>query len=129
MSKAAFEGVKITGLACAVPTHIDKVEDYADSFGAEIVKKATITTGVKERRFVEGNQTNSDLCYEAAERLIAHKGYSKDSFDGIVLITQTPDYARPATAHILHMRLGLSTDCLARVFGLCIWFKYCCFYD
>ena len=125
MSKATFEGIKITGLACAVPTHIDKVDDFVDSFGAEIVKKAAITTGVKERHFVEGNQTNSDLCYEAAERLIAHKGYSKESFDGIVLITQTPDYARPATAHILHMRLGLNTDCIAFDINLgCSGFVY-----
>lgn len=125
MSKAAFEGIKIAGLACAVPTHVDKVDDFMDSFGAETVKKAVITTGVKERRFVEGNQTNSDLCYEAAEKLITHKGYSKDSFDGIVLVTQTPDYARPATAHILHMRLGLSMDCMAFDINLgCSGFVY-----
>ena len=113
MSIAVFNGVKITGLACAVPTHVSNIYDFIGSFDKDTVKKAVKTTGVKKRYFVNENQTNCDLCYEAAEKLISHKGYKKESFDGIVLVTQTPDYARPATAHILHMRLGFKTDCMA----------------
>lgn len=125
MSVATFDGIKITGLACAVPTNVSSVYDFVDSFDRESVEKAVKTTGVRERHFVKGNQTNSDLCYEAAEKLIEHKGYSKDSFDGIVLVTQTPDYARPATAHILHMRLGLNNDCMAFDINLgCSGFVY-----
>lgn len=113
MSVAIFEGVKITGLACAVPTHVDDIYDFIDVFGSDVVEKVISTTGVKKRHSVDENQTNSDLCYVAAEKLIAHKGYSKDSFDGIVLVTQTPDYARPATSHVLHTRLNLSNNCMA----------------
>lgn len=112
MATATFEGIKITGLACAVPTHVDNIYRFTDSFGGENVEKFIATAGVKERHFVHEKQTNCDLCYEAAEKLIAHKGYEKSSFDGIILVTQTPDYARPATAHVLHKRLGLSKDCM-----------------
>ena len=125
MASSVLSGVKITGLACAVPSHVDSIYDFSDSFGLENVEKFIATTGVRERRFVSDNQTNSDLCYEAAEKIIAHKGYDKSSFDAIVLVTQTPDYARPATAHVLHARLGLSKDCAAFDINLgCSGFVY-----
>lgn len=112
MATAILEEVKITGLACAVPAHVDSIYDFAGSFGEESVEKFIATTGVRERHFVHDKQTNCDLCYVAAEKLLAHKGYEKESVDGLVLVTQTPDYARPATAHALHKRLGLNKDCM-----------------
>lgn len=125
MATAIFEGVKITGIACAVPKHKDSIYDFEDSFGKENVEKFISTTGVKERRYVHDKQTNSDLCYEAAEAIIAHKGYDKDSFDGLILVTQTPDYARPATAHVLQHRLGFSKDCMVFDINLgCSGFVY-----
>lgn len=125
MATAVFEGVKITGLSCAVPTHVDSVYDFSGPFGEEEVKKFIEITGVQKRHFVKEKQTNCDLCFEAAERLIAHKSYEKDSFDGIVLVTQSPDYATPATAHILHKRLGLSKNCIAFDINLgCSGFVY-----
>ncbi len=125
MATAVFKGVKITGIACAVPTHIDSIYNFADSFGQENVEKFIATTGVIERHFVSEYQTNSDLCYAAAERLISYKNYEKESIDGVILVTQTPDYARPATAHILHKRLGLSKDCMAMDINLgCSGFVY-----
>ena len=112
MATASFDGIRITGLACAVPTRTDRIYDFAGSFGGESVEKFIATTGVRERRFVHEKQTNCDLCFTAAERLLAHKGYERESIDGLVLVTQTPDYARPATAHVLHKRLGLTKDCM-----------------
>lgn len=113
MATACFNGVKITGMACAVPVHKECVDDFADVFSKEEIEKFSATTGVRERHFVEDKQTNSDLCYVAAEKIIAHKGYDKSSFDGIVYVSQSPDYAYPATAYVLHKRLGFSKDCMA----------------
>lgn len=125
MAATVFEGVKITGMACAVPTRTDDIHDFSGVFDEKSVEKFIATTGIRERRLVGEKQTCCDLCYEAAERLIAHKGYEKDSFDGIILVTQTPDYATPATSHILHMRLGLSKDCMAFDINLgCSGFVY-----
>lgn len=122
MATAVFEGVKITGLSCAVPTHVDHIRDLSDQFDVE---KFIATAGVEHRRITGERQSSSDLCYEAAERLIAHKGYDKNSFDGIVLVTQTPDYDCPATAHVLHLRLGLPKDCMAFDINLgCSGFVY-----
>lgn len=125
MATAIFNGVKITGMACAVPRNVDRIYEFVESFTEEEVEKFIKTTGVKERRFVKDSQTNSDLCYEAAERIIAHKGYEKDSFDCLILVTQTPDYARPATSHILQYRLGFNTSCMVFDINLgCSGFVY-----
>lgn len=122
MSAGTFCNIKISGLASAVPKRVNKIRDLADKFEVE---KFIETTGVEERRFAHKKQTCSDLCYEAAEKLIAHKGYDKKSFDGIILVTQSPDYGIPATSHVLHMRLGLSKDCMAFDINLgCSGFVY-----
>ena len=110
MAAAVFDGVKITGLACAVPSKTECIRDHADQVDVE---KYIATVGIVQRHVVEELQSSADLCYEAAEKLIAYKGYEKDSFDGIVLVTETPDYDSPATSHILQFRLGLPTSCIA----------------
>lgn len=125
MATACFNGVKITGMACAVPTGKESIFNFADFFGEENIKKFIATTGVREWRNVNDYQTNSDLCYVAAEKIIAHKEYNKASFDGLVFVTQSPDYARPATAHVLHKRLGFSKDCMVFDINLgCSGFVY-----
>ena len=122
MAAAVFEGVKITGLACAVPKNIDYIRNYADKFNVE---KFISSVGVEQRRVANEWQCGSDFCYEAAERLIDYKGYDRDSFDGIILVTQSPDYDAPATSHILHLRLGLSKNCMAFDINLaCSGFVY-----
>lgn len=122
MATAMFEGVKITGLACAVPKKTNSIADFVDRFD---IDRVINTTGIKARRVVSEQQSASDLCYEAAKKLIEHKEYPKDSFDGIILVTQTPDYCVPATAHILHTRLGLSNECMAWDINLgCSGFVY-----
>ena len=122
MSKAAFEGVKVTGLACAVPKNVDYICNYAGTFNVERFVKSV---GVEQRRIASPNQCSSDFCYVAAEKLIEHKQYSKNSFGGIIMVTQTPDYRIPATSHILQYRLGLGNDCVAFDINLaCSGFVY-----
>lgn len=114
MAQTIFKNVSISGIACAVPKHIDTVESNMKLFGSDDgAKKFIDTTGIRERHYVENNQTCSDLCFVAAENLISHKGYPKDSFDGIIFVSQTSDYLAPATAYVLHKRMGMSKDCMA----------------
>lgn len=108
-----INNVKIAGIACAVP---EKTVDYTklfDIFGEKSVKKFVKMTGVKERHIADEKQSSSDLAYEAAEKLIDRLKWKRDSIDAIIFITQTPDYIMPATACVLHSRLGLKEDCIA----------------
>ena len=70
-------------------------------------------TGVQQRHVSIKEQTSSDLCYVAADRLLSEKQIDRNSIDAIIFYTQYPDYSTPATAHVLHKRLGLPPNCMA----------------
>ena len=70
-------------------------------------------TGVKTRYISLAEQCASDLCYVATKKLLERLDWEPSSIDALLLVTQTPDYAVPATACILQYRLGLSEDCIA----------------
>jgi 3-oxoacyl-[acyl-carrier-protein] synthase-3 len=108
-----LKNVDIKGIACAVPDRIINSEDYFDTFGVENVRKFINVTGVKARHVAIDEQCASDLCYAAAKSLMAKLNWEPSSIEALVLITQTPDYAVPATACVLQHRLGLSEDCIA----------------
>ena len=115
MAFLSFPNVRIAGISAGVPQNIadnlHPTEDDAVSteYSPEDFVK---TTGVKERR-VSFALTTSDLCYAAAEKLIADLKWNKEDIGAIFFVSQTPDYILPATACILQDRLGLSKECYA----------------
>lgn len=113
MACGVLENIEIKGIACAVPETKVNSEAFYDKFGAENVDKFVKMTGVKERCVASKEQTSSDLCYVAAEKVIAKLGWEKDSIDAVVFVSQSPDYRLPATACVLHGRLGLKQNCVA----------------
>ena len=113
MATGILNNVEIKGIACAVPDHLVKSEDYNEIFGEEGVRKFVGMTGVKTRYVALDQQCTSDLCYAAATKLMAKLNWEAASVDALILITQTPDYAVPASACVLQHRLGLSEDCIA----------------
>lgn len=113
MAVGILNNVEIKGIAAAVPDNVRKSEEYNDIFGEESVRKFIKMTGVKKRRVALEEQCASDLCYAAAKKLLNKLAWEPSSIDALILITQTPDYAIPATACVLQHRLGLSEDCIA----------------
>lgn len=111
MATGILKNVEIKGIACAVPDNVKKSEEYNEIFGEESVKKFVNMTGVKQRHIALDEQCASDLCYVAATNLIKKLNWEPSSIDALILMTQTPDYAVPATSCVLHHRLGLSEDC------------------
>lgn len=69
------------------------------------------STGIKARRRVLDATTSSDLCLEAANKLIKDLNWDKSDIDVLVFVSQTPDYDLPATSCLLQQRLGLSKEC------------------
>ena len=115
MAFLEFKNVRIAGIAAGVPKNIaDNLHPTADdAVSTEYSPEDFVkTTGVKERS-VSFELTTSDLCYEAAEKLIADLGWDKKEIEAIIFASQTPDYILPATACILQDRLGLSKECYA----------------
>lgn len=113
MSFLQTKNVTIAGFSTGVPKRVlDNLEDAANFSDSYMPQDFVAQTGVRYRR-VDLGLTTSDLCYYAAERLIADLGWNKADIDGIIMVTQTPDYIFPATACILQERLQLSKDCYA----------------
>ena len=113
MQAKEFRNVRISGLACAVPNHKARTDDYKGQFDDSTINRFKEATGIEERYLSDGTQTASDLCYVAAEQLLAKKNFSGEDLDAIIFITQTPDYTRPSTAFVLHKRLKAKKDCVA----------------
>lgn len=113
-----YNSIRIAGVASAVPKQKVTVESFADSFGKETVEKFSKMTGVKEFRKTLKHQTASDLGYAAAEQLLQYKKIDRSEIGALVFIAHSVDYRRPATACVLHKRLGLSKDCAAFDIGL-----------
>jgi 3-oxoacyl-[acyl-carrier-protein] synthase III len=113
LANGILKNVEIKGIACAVPERIVNSEEYYDVFGEESVRKFINMTGVKTRHVATDEQCASDLCYVAAKGVMERLNWEASSIDALILITQTPDYAVPATACVLQYRLGLSEDCIA----------------
>ena len=113
MSFFQFSHIKISAVSAAVPTEIVTVESFADRFGQDYVEKFQESTGVRQFRKTKKHQTASDLCYAAAENIIGKKGLNREDIGLAIFVAHSTDYRRPATACVLHKRLGLSKECVA----------------
>jgi 3-oxoacyl-[acyl-carrier-protein] synthase-3 len=111
--RARIEGIRVAGIEAAVPEPRHSYLDEPGSMSPEEARKLCTTIGVSERRIAPATLLASDLCLAAAESLLAKLGWSRDSIDALILVTQGPDYLLPATACLLQHRLGLPTHCAA----------------
>lgn len=111
MAFLEIKNVVIKGVSACVP--INKVDNSAiydkkwsgyDNF--------VNTTGIARHRNSPDGICSSDLCVEAAEKLLADLSWEKSEVEALVFVTQTPDfYNVPATSCLLQERLGLSKNC------------------
>lgn len=115
MAFLEVKNVRIAGISAGVPrfiaSNLNPLND--DGVSSEYTPEAFVeTTGVLERRLSD-TLTTSDLCYAAAEKLIAELGWERSEIEALVFVSQTADYILPATACILQDRLGLAKECYA----------------
>ncbi len=108
-----YSGVGITAMAACVPHRVIDNYKYTEHFSEEDVRKVVDKIGIYERRFADADTCSSDLCFAAAEKLIADNGIDRSEVDLLVFISQTPDYRMPATSILLQDRLGLPHSCIA----------------
>ena len=113
-----FKGIKIAGMATAVPDRHQKMSDYDYLFAEGEVEKFCAATGIYEKYNAYGvGTTTSDLCVVAANKLFEKLNINKDTIDGLIMITQTPDYFVPPTSCIVQHRLGLPRNPMTIING------------
>lgn len=104
-----IKNVAIRGVTGTVPNHAVKTADF-DIFTQEEADVFDNTVGIKNRYIGPDELCTSDLCFNAAERLLEALGWEKESVDVLVFGSVTGDYKTPPTAGILQHRLGLPTS-------------------
>lgn len=113
MPKSVFSGVRISGVAGAVPSaRVDNLRDHP--FVPEDDRRKIVElTKVGEYRKAPPHLCASDLCQAAAEALLTGMRRAPGEIDAIVFATMTPDYRVPSTACLLQERLKCSTSVVA----------------
>lgn len=113
MAFQSFTNIKISGIAACVPENVEENSQLSLFQSTTEYERFVATTGIERRHVVKPGTCSSDLCYNAAEKLIGELKWAKEDVDCLVFVSQTPDYILPATACILQQRLGLSNECMA----------------
>jgi 3-oxoacyl-[acyl-carrier-protein] synthase-3 len=128
MALFKVEHISIRGISATVPKNKECNADYP--FESENEKNIYIkTTGIKERRIAPLHLSASDLCLNAAQKLLSELNWSAQDIDVLVIASQSPDYVLPATAPIIQNKLGMKTSamcfdisigCSGFVYGLAV---------
>ncbi|WP_288260236.1 ketoacyl-ACP synthase III [uncultured Prochlorococcus sp.] len=105
--------IDIAGVVSCLPNRKILNFDFQDSFTKEEIEKVCNSIGVNSRFHVKEEVNTSDLCLAAAKHLIEKLRWEINSIDGIILLTQTPDFQLPASAFRLHKLLGLKLETFA----------------
>ena len=110
MAKITFQGVGIKALSACVPQEIVYNKDLGYLIPEEEIDKVIDNIGIEQRRIAAPDVMASDLCFKAAQHLLADNDIDPASIDVLLFMSQTADYRIPATSCLMQQRLGLSKN-------------------
>ncbi|MBO4400983.1 MAG: ketoacyl-ACP synthase III [Selenomonadaceae bacterium] len=122
-----FTGVKIAAIATALPKERLILSTLAEKFGAETVSKIIKSTEISELRIAPAGKTSADYCLEAARKIFDAGIVAPSQIDGIIFVTETPNYRLPHTSAEMQAVLGvphraltldINYGCAGYVYGL-----------
>lgn len=117
-----YKKVSIETIAVAQPPYIMSTEELEEKLSPLYNRlglpkgRLELMTGIKERRLCEPGVKPSDLSFEAADNAFKKSGIEKSQIGCLIHTSVCRDFLEPATATVVHDRLGLSPDC--QVFDL-----------
>jgi 3-oxoacyl-[acyl-carrier-protein] synthase-3 len=97
MATLHFTKSRIAGIACTLPSNKVTTAEVAAALGAD-PKRVLAMSEIESRRIAPPGMCASDLCTDAASRLIDELGWQRESIGALIFVTKTPDYILPATA-------------------------------
>lgn len=106
-------GLCIKGITATIPAHKESIDAFAEVFGEKKIKRIKKSTGVESVHTVQQGTTASDLCFDAAIRLMKNLKIDPLTVDGILFVSFSPDYKAPATSVILQDKLQISPEAVA----------------
>lgn len=106
MAQWQIKNVALRGVTGTVPDNPKSTMDLG-LFTQQEADLFDNTVGIRKRYMATDDICASDLCYDAAERLITRLGWDRESIDVLLFESVCPDYKTPPTSAILQDRLGL----------------------
>jgi hypothetical protein len=108
-----FTKPRVVAISACVSKNRLELSDLADLYGEETVAKIMKVTGIRRVSVAPKGTTTADYCTAAAKYLMQEQNIDPQTIDGLVFVTETPDYIIPHTSAILQERLGLPNRALA----------------
>lgn len=116
---------QIAAIHYCVPEGVLTQAALEERFSAQQIANIAKASGITERRIAPPAVTSVDLGEFAARQLLKAAGVLPEEIDLLVFVSQTGDYQIPASACVLHKRLGLKKHCATFDIGLgCSAFPY-----
>jgi len=104
---------RLSAIQTYFPEKILDNESLAELYDDWTAEKIFAKTGVKKRHIIGDDEFVSDLAVRAAEKIFSKNIADRADIDALILCTQTPDFALPSTAALIHKQLGLPAECMA----------------
>ena len=124
-----YENVCIEGMGYVIPDHIVTTawleEQIAPVYQALKIPLGYIErlTGIRERRWWDQGVRVSDDSSQAGNRALANTGIDRDEVQCLINASVCRDYIEPATAAIVHHKLGLPATAMSfDVVNACLGF-------
>ncbi|MCG3711710.1 ketoacyl-ACP synthase III [Aliarcobacter butzleri] len=106
--KLKIKNCKIKHIETMVPSKI--INNIDLEFEEKLKKKVIKNTGVVQRYVLEETQSFLEMYTQIGLNTIKSLNWDKNSIDGIIVVSQTPEYKLPATSCILQGTLGLNSE-------------------
>jgi len=112
-----FQSVRIAALGHALPEERVSSEELEERLAPLYdrfrlrVGRLELMTGIRERRFWPPGTRPSDAATLAGEAALEKGGVPRDRIGCLIHAAVSRDFLEPATASVVHDRLGLSDDC------------------
>ena len=113
MSLSSFKNVRISGVLTVVPEKHINIDDELEFYGGDPKKleRNKKILGLGTRHIVPEGMTASDLCEEAARRLLQQTHTDVAEIDTLIMTSINHDYIGNSDACIIQGHLGLSEEC------------------
>lgn len=111
--KVKLNNLKISHIVAGLPKKTVSVYEYEKFFDRKDIRRISESSGVEAVHVSDENLCASDYDVMLAEYLMEQTGWSGKDFDGLVFVSQSPDYVMPATSVTMQGRLGLPTTAVA----------------
>lgn len=113
-----FKNVGIRSVCSEIPPNIVTSEEVEDRLSSVYKRlklpegRLELMSGINERRFWDKGTRPSDASALAGRRALNAANISSNDVDCLIHASVSRDFLEPATAAIVHQKLGLSPDCM-----------------